>query len=327
MNTADQFEGAFTGYGYNWPVPSVNNDAARMRPSGWSLLDPLYLGGVALASAPEVIKLTGSANNVATTTVGSNFTVTTAGSNVTVVDACNNSSTIAMAGYGLPAPEPLAVRRFYHWNKSVTAGAAGRHSRPQKEDVVGTPLIADVIVAEAYETVQVTESAAIPVVEDEVVRTREHARRRRLARRTVLSPRSLTSVAVALAGQKRSMVGEEWRGHLLGEQVSGLTQREQTRAARGFVLAAVRYRVRDAADLAWRPADAVLGSRTLSNLFVWGPVIVMLIAIVRRDGRFGLVTDDQDPVALGAFLYCAIRTGRWWRGVKPQEPMARRAKD
>lgn len=319
MNTADQFEGAFTGYGYNWPVPSVDRDAARMRKSGWNLLDPLDPCGLTLAS--------GSANSAATATAGANFTVTTAGSNVTVVDAGNNSSTIAMAGYGLPASEPLAVRRFYHWNKSVTAGAAGRHSGAQKEDVVGTPPIGDVIVAEAHKTVQVTESAAIQVVEDEVARTREHARRRRLARRTVLSPRSLTSVAVALAGQKRGVVGDEWRGHLLGEQASGLTQREQTRAARGFVLAAVRYRVQDAADLAWRPADEVLGSRTLSNMFVWGPVIVTLIAIVRRDGRFGLVADDQDLVALGAFLYCAIRTGRWWRGVKPQEPKARRAKD
>ena len=35
-----------------------------------------------------------------------------------------------------------------------------------------------------------------------------------------------------------------------------------------------------------------------------------LLAIVHHDGRFGLVADDQDPVALGAFLYAVIRTGR-----------------
>lgn len=46
------------------------------------------------------------------------------------------------------------------------------------------------------------------------------------------------------------MVEEEWRGHLLSEHASGLPQREQARAARGFVLAAIRYRVQDAADLA-----------------------------------------------------------------------------
>lgn len=49
------------------------------------------------------------------------------------------------------------------------------------------------------------------------------------------------------------------------------------------------------------------------NLFVGGPVIVVLFAIVHHDGRFGLVADDQDPVALGAFLYLVIKTGRWWR--------------
>ena len=51
--------------------------------------------------------------------------------------------------------------------------------------------------------------------------------RRRLVRRTVLSPRSLTSVAVVLAGQKRSMVSVEWQGHLLGS----LTQRQEISAA------------------------------------------------------------------------------------------------
>jgi len=75
------------------------------------------------------------------------------------------------------------------------------------------------------------------------------------------------------------------------------------------------------------PTDAVLRSRSLSNLFVWGPVTVTLVAIVHHDGRFGLVADDQDPVALGAFLYGVIRTGRWWRGVKPPEPKARRARE
>lgn len=36
------------------------------------------------------------------------------------------------------------------------------------------------------------------------------------------------------------------------------------------------------------------------------------MAIIRHDGRFGLVADDQDSVALGAFLYVVIKTGRWW---------------
>jgi hypothetical protein len=89
----------------------------------------------------------------------------------------------------------------------------------------------------------------------------------------------------------------------------------------------VRYRLQDAADLAWRPVDAVLGSRLLSNLFVWGPIIVMLVAIMRHDGRFGPVADVQDPVALGIFLFAVIRVGRWWRQIKPPEPKPRRVKE
>jgi hypothetical protein len=323
MNTADPFEGAFAKYGSNWiGAPYVDGRVARISESWCRSFNGSYGGGAAPSTTqPGVIQLTESSSP------GAAATTINVGSNLTWGTTVGSTSTAGIAGYGQPAAEPLAVRRFYHWNKSATAGAAGRPNGPQKEDVADTRPIPDVIVADAPETVQATESAAVQMAEDEAVQTREHARRRRLVRRTVLSPRSLTSVAVVLAGQKRSMVGEEWRGHLLGEQASGLTQREQTRAARGFVLAAVRYRVQDAAALAWRPADAVLGSRTLSNLFVWGPVTVVLMVIVRHDGRFGLVADIQDPAALGAFLYGVIRTGRWWRGVKPPEPKARRARD
>jgi hypothetical protein len=53
----------------------------------------------------------------------------------------------------------------------------------------------------------------------------------------------------------------------------------------------------------------------------------MLFAIVRHDRRFGLVADIQDASELGALVYLVIRIGRWWRGVKPPEPKARRARE
>ena len=71
----------------------------------------------------------------------------------------------------------------------------------------------------------------------------------------------------------------------------------------------------------------MLGSRTLSNLFARGPSVVMLFAIVRHDGRSGLVADIQDASELGAILCVVIRTGRWWRGVKPPELKARRGRE
>lgn len=132
--------------------------------------------------------------------------------------------------------------------------------------------------------------------------------------------RTLTGVASLLAGRKRLTLRDEWKAHLAGESGHDPVTWQKARQALGFVASAVRYRLADAADMAWRPVDAVLGSRFLSNLFVWGPVIAALAAIVRHDGRFGLVADDQDPLALGAFLYVVIKPGRWWRGVKPPEP-------
>ena len=53
----------------------------------------------------------------------------------------------------------------------------------------------------------------------------------------------------------------------------------------------------------------------------------MLFAIVRHDGRSGLVADIQDASELGAILCLVIRTGRWWRGVKPPELKARRGRE
>ena len=139
-------------------------------------------------------------------------------------------------------------------------------------------------------------------------------------------PGLLTGAAVFLAGRKRSTIGLEWRAHLAGWTGCGLSPRKQIRAAGGFVWAAIRYRLQDAADLAWRPMDAVLRSRILSNLFVLGPVAVTLVAIVRHDGRFGLVADVQDPIMLGIFLFAVIRIGREWREIKLPEPKPRRSR-
>jgi hypothetical protein len=141
------------------------------------------------------------------------------------------------------------------------------------------------------------------------------------------SASGLTDLAGLLAGRGRPALRAEWRTHLAGESGDDPVTWRKVRQALGFVAAAIQLRLADAADLTWKPIDAVLGSRTLSNLFVGGAVIVVLFAIVHHDGRFGLVADDQDPVALGAFLYGVIRTGRWWRCIKPPPPKARRARE
>ncbi len=118
---------------------------------------------------------------------------------------------------------------------------------------------------------------------------------RRPSRLIGFSTRSLTNLAVLLAGSGRPALRDEWHAHLGGESGHDPVTWRKVKEALGFVAAAVHYRLADAADLAWKPADAVLRSRALSNLFVSGPVIVTLFAIVHHDGRFGLEADDQDP--------------------------------
>jgi hypothetical protein len=337
MNAADPFEGPYAVSGPNWTGAAYADGGIVRMGEPWGPLNGPFVNGAAstisgvasTTAQPGAIQLTESNSlGAAPTTinVGSSLTLTTTG----------GSSIIGMGGDSRLAAERLAVRRFYHWNKSATAGAAGMRGTaggprtPQKEDTADTHTVPKVLVT-ATDAVQVTDSAAVQVLEDQVLKIREqgHRRgnRRRLVRGTVLSPRSLTRVAVVLAGQKRSIVGEEWQGHLLGEPDGGLTQRQQIRAARGFVLAAVRYRLQDAADQAWRPVDAVLRSRGLSNLFVLIPTVMVAMLVLHHEGTLGMVTSAESIVAIGGTLYGLIRVGRWYRYVKLPDPKAKRARE
>lgn len=152
---------------------------------------------------------------------------------------------------------------------------------------------------------------------------REIHRRRRAA----VSPRRLTNLAIFVAGRKRSALRDEWRDHLSGETRRGLAREDQFRAACGFLWAAVRYRFQDALDLAWQPLDAILKSRKLSNLLVFGPTAAAAMYILRHLGTLGALTSAESISAIGGGLYGLVRVGRWWRDVKPPEPKARRASE
>jgi hypothetical protein len=145
---------------------------------------------------------------------------------------------------------------------------------------------------------------------------------------TGLSVRSLTSLAAFLAGRKDGPVlRDEWSAHLAGESGYDPVTWAKVWVAIGFVIAALRDRGQDWADAAWRQADAVLRSRTRSNLFVLIPTSAAAYMILRHDGTIGLLTAFESIGTIGGLLYSAIRVGRWWRDVKPPEPKARRAKE
>jgi hypothetical protein len=316
MNTADPFAGAFGVAGCNWiGVPDADGGIAPMNgPRLQQQIGP-YTGGIFTTVQPGVVQ-TGGQLTVSNSVTAAATTVTAAATTISV------GSNFTMGAMPPEMATPLEVRRYYHWNKSVTAGAAGipgttdTPSAPGNEDTAVLDVL--VPVSEQREAIRVTES--------EAVRITEHGNRRRPVYGKVLSPRSLTRVAVFLAGQKRSAVGEEWRRHLLGESDHGLIQREQIRAARGFVWAAVRYRLQDAIDQAWRPVDAVLRSRTWSNLFVLIPSAMVSLFILRNEGTLGAVKSAGSITAIGGIFYGLIRVGRWWRDAKPPEPKVRRVK-
>lgn len=145
--------------------------------------------------------------------------------------------------------------------------------------------------------------------------------------KTHSASRSLTAFAGLLAGRKHSASRVEWLAHLAGEPGYQLGRRSQIFAALGFVVAAARFRFEDATELGWVPVDAVLRSRFLSGIFITGPVLAVVLVILRHDGRYGLVLDIQDPFCVGACTWGAIFGLRKYRKVKPAEPKPRRAKE
>lgn len=142
-----------------------------------------------------------------------------------------------------------------------------------------------------------------------------------------LSARGLTELAAALAGRRRAAVRREWLAHLAGESGHERANWSTVKDASGFLVSVARFRGSDLADAAWTPADAVLRSRALSNLVVFGPTMAAALLIFRHDGLVGMLGEWESIAGLGATLYGLVRVGRWYRDVKPSEPKARRAKE
>jgi hypothetical protein len=142
-----------------------------------------------------------------------------------------------------------------------------------------------------------------------------------------VSARGLTTLAAQLAGRKRPDLYEEWRTLLAGESGHDRITGREVKKALGFVASAPQCRCRDAADAAWIPVEAILKSRKLSNLLVFGPTWAAALCILRHLGTLGVLTSAESISAIGGGLYGLVRVGRWWRDVKPPEPKARRAKE
>jgi hypothetical protein len=147
---------------------------------------------------------------------------------------------------------------------------------------------------------------------------------RRVQRWAALWAQGITGLAVLLAGRKRASVRDEWRSHLAGLTGRGLPPKARIGAALGFIVAAVSYRLEDAANVGWNLADAVLKSRKASNVVVVGPTGLAALMVIHSDGIVKTLASFGGIAAIGGLLYALIRVGRWYRNVKPPEPKARR---
>jgi hypothetical protein len=162
------------------------------------------------------------------------------------------------------------------------------------------------------------------------VREREHRagqQRRSAGRFAVLCAHSLTGLAAILAGQhRRPGLLEEWLAHIAGHGGQEMYPWQKLMDAVGFLIAAVHYRIQDAVDLAWIPAEAILRSRALSNIFFIAPTTMAVLVIFHHDGIPGVIKSAEGISAVGGAAYGLVRVGRWWRDVKPPDPTPRRSK-
>lgn len=142
-----------------------------------------------------------------------------------------------------------------------------------------------------------------------------------------ISARSLTAVASALAGRAGWSLHQESDAHLAGESGHDVASWAKVKQAAGFVKAGVRYRGQDWADAAWKPVDAVLRSRTLSNLVVAVPTIVIAFEVLTHKGTMTLLTSLGSIFGTWLFLAGMIKAGRKYRDAEPPEPRARQAKE
>ena len=148
-----------------------------------------------------------------------------------------------------------------------------------------------------------------------------------LVRQSGRAASGLTDLAVFLAGRKRVALRDEWRAHLAGESGRDPASWRKVKQASGFLISAVRYRYSDIANAVWALTDAVLRSRTLSNVVVVIPTAAAEYLVLRRAGTLGVVMSAESTGMIGGTMYGLIRTGSGWRNVKPPEPKARRAKE
>jgi hypothetical protein len=125
--------------------------------------------------------------------------------------------------------------------------------------------------------------------------------------------------ASRLAGSRRSHLAGEWAAVLLGSPEDGLSlsSRQQMGLALGFLLASLRFRLRDTVRPVWRPVDWTLRVPGRTNATITLLVSAQALFIVRGDGLGALVAEVWEPCGIfGASLYALAHWLRHVRGIE-----------
>jgi hypothetical protein len=129
----------------------------------------------------------------------------------------------------------------------------------------------------------------------------------------------MTSAAVAIAGRRWSYLQEAWLADLAGAPEEGMpvSGRRRLILAGGFLLAALRLRLRGLAAPAWRPVDWLLAVSTRSNAAVAAAVGTAAVYFDVTEGLHVLLVERSEPCALlGTLLYGLFRWLRRVRGIE-----------
>lgn len=139
-------------------------------------------------------------------------------------------------------------------------------------------------------------------------------------------PAGLTSMALAVVGDRRDQYESEWRSHLAGAPENGmvLSAVRRWRYALGFVCAAVKLRAREVGRPLGRPLRWVLRSDGRTNAVTGSAVAALAGYILHDDGVHALLTQGWGPCgSLGAVMHWFTRWLRARCGVRPAAASAR----
>ncbi|ELP61521.1 hypothetical protein STRTUCAR8_03682 [Streptomyces turgidiscabies Car8] len=129
------------------------------------------------------------------------------------------------------------------------------------------------------------------------------------------------SLAAKIAGDRRDM-HTAWLADLDGRAEDGvsLTPLQQRRYALGFLVAAIRFVLRDSLGRLWRPIDWILSTRNRRESFTGVPPALLVLYIAKHDGVHTLLTEGWGWTGgCGVAMFALVRWLQRVRGIELAE--------